>query len=59
MISIPVVLAGVTTGSPLFTVAGVSIAGMSQLSIAATNLLSSKYSWVTFRNQQAVLIHNK
>jgi hypothetical protein len=54
LLSIPVALAGIGTGSPLFTISGASLAGASQLLVAATNLLSSKYSWVSFRNKSIV-----
>jgi len=58
LVSIPVALAGVAIGSPLFIISGSSLAGISHLSKEATKLLSNKYSWVSFRNKHVVMPDN-
>lgn len=55
MLSIPVALAGLSTGSPLLTISGGSLAGLSQATKQMVSLLSSKYSWIGFLSSETDL----
>lgn len=55
MLSIPVVVAGVASSSPLITVGGAALAGLSELTKELVDLLSSKYSWIGFMNKETEL----
>jgi hypothetical protein len=48
MLSIPLVIAGVSSGSTLLTTFGAATTGLSQLSKEFIDLLSSKYRWIGF-----------
>jgi len=52
VLSIPIVLAGVATSSPLIAIVGGSIAGLSQATKQVIELLSNKYSWVGFVSKE-------
>jgi hypothetical protein len=55
ILSIPVVLAGIATSSPLFTIAGGSLAGLSQATKQVVEFLSNKYSWIGFTSKDTKL----
>jgi len=55
VLSIPVALAGFAAGSPLITITGGSLAGLSQATKKVIEVLSSKYSWVGFVSKDANL----
>lgn len=59
MLSIPVAVAGVSTGHPLITVSAAGLAGLSQLAKELVDSLSSKYSWIGFVNKDAELHREK
>lgn len=48
LLSIPVVVAGVSSSYPLITLGGLALAGLSKASKEIVDLLSSKYSWIGF-----------
>ena len=55
LLSIPIALGGVASGSPLFMLGGASLVGMSRGTEKVIELLSSKYSWIGFLNKDILL----
>jgi len=53
ILSIPVVVAGVATGTPFLTVGGAALAGLARAAKESVDRLASKYSWVSFINSAA------
>lgn len=59
MLSIPIAVAGLSTGHPLIAVSGAGLAGLSHLTKELIDLLLSKYSWISFVSKDAELHREK
>ena len=58
ILSIPVIVLGVATGSVPIAAVGAGIAGLAKVSEEAVKCLSNKYSWVAFINSQIKDVDN-
>lgn len=58
IISIPIAVTGVATGSNLITIAGSGLIGLSKLSKEIVDYLTNKYNWVGFLNKEVELYHD-
>lgn len=55
IVSTPIALTGIATGNPLVTITGAALTALSIAANKTTDVLSSKYSWTGFTNEDVAL----